>query len=482
MRRAAALLLLPAFFCACAGPRPNRAPLPVQAAAAAQALPGPELSDEAFLEDLEHRTFRFFWERAVPKSGLIPDRWPTKSFSSIAAVGFALTAYPIGAERGYVTRAQAAERALETLRFLYDAPQGPEAAGRAGYRGFFYHFLDMDSGTRFKDVELSTIDTALLMAGVLFCREYFDRSDAREKAVRDLADRLYRRVEWDWPRPNTPLVNMGWDPEKGFKPLDWRGYDESMILYILALGSPTHPVEPSAWSEFTKTYVWGPFQGLEFLQFGPLYGHQYSHIWIDFRGIQDAYMKEKGIDYFENSRRAAYAHRSYAQKNPGGFAGYDRTVWGITACDGPADKVLAVHGATVAFHTYAGRAAGATWTNDDGTLAPTGAGGMIPFAPEIAVPALREMVRRYGADLYSEYGFLDAFNPSFTFADAPPQMGRVVPGKGWFGTDYLGIDQGPLLAMAENRRSGLIWKALNKSPYILEGLRRAGFTGGRLGP
>src|SRR6266542_5755141 len=218
--------------------------------------PSPSPVIDPFLLELQERTFRFFWDTANPENGLIPDRYPTPSYSSIAAVGFALTTYPIGVERGYISRADARRRVLATLDFFLDAPQGPQGTGVAGHRGFFYHFLDMSTGRRFGTVELSTIDTTLLMAGVLFCQSYFDGALPEELAVRVKAEELYRRVDWRWAAARPPLVSMGWKPESGFLDPDWRGYNEAMLLYILALGSPTHAAEESAWTEWTRTYTW----------------------------------------------------------------------------------------------------------------------------------------------------------------------------------------------------------------------------------
>jgi hypothetical protein len=441
-------------------------------------LPAPDA--EAFLDSLQHRTFDFFWERANPANGLVPDRWPSPSFSSVAAVGFGLSAYPVGIERGWITRAEGRERVLTTLRFLWTSPQGPEPTGVIGHNGLFYHFLDMQTGHRFQTVELSTIDTALLMAGVLFCAAYFDAADPAESAIRAVADSLYRRVDWASMVNNPDRMSMGWHPETGFIASEWHGYDEAMILFVLALGSPTHPVDAALWDTYTSTYRWGEYYGQEHLGFAPLFGHQYSHVWIDFRGIQDAYMRGRGIDYFENSRRATLAQHAYAADNPMAWQGYGEEVWGLTASDGPADTVLAINGEPRRFMTYSARGTSFTETRDDGTLAPTAVGGSVPFAPEITIPALRAMRERYDEHLYGEYGFLDAFNPSFHFQELRLGHGRVVPGVGWFDTDYLGIDQGPIVLMIENHRSGLIWDHMRRSPYIVEGLRRAGFTGGWL--
>jgi hypothetical protein len=441
----------------------------------------PRTAEEAFLDTLQERTFRYFWETANPENGLVPDRWPTPSFSSVAATGFGLTAYPVGVERGYVTRAQAADRTLATLRFFWRAPQGPQASGVSGYQGFFYHFLDMRTGARFENVELSTIDTGLLMAGVLAAREYFDRGDARETEIRALADSLYGRVEWDWMRLPSGLISMGWKPGEGRFTYGYQGYDEAMLLYVLALGSPTHPVGPETWQAFTRTYLWGDFHGQEHVNFAPLFGHQFSHVWIDFRGIRDAYMRGRGIDYFENSRRATLSQRAYAIANPGGWKGYGANVWGLTASDGPLDTVLVAAGRPRRFHTYWARGAALDEINDDGTLVPAAAGGSIPFAPEIAIPALMEMRRTYGDPLFGRYGFLDAFNPTLDFDPGIRlQHGRVVPGVAWFDTDYLGIDQGPIVLMAENHRTGMVWRLMRENPYVVRGLCRAGFTGGWL--
>jgi hypothetical protein len=444
----------------------------------APAAPGQPMAAGPFLDDLQERTFRFFWETTNPENGLVPDRYPTPSFSSIAAVGFGLTAYPIGVERGYVSREAARQRTLVTLRFLRDAPQGPEARGTAGYKGFFYHFLDMKTGERFETNELSTADTALLLGGVLFVQSYFDGEHPDEVAIRALAEEIYGRVDWRWAQAKAPLITLGWKPEQGFLPYDWRGYNEAMLVYILALGSPTFPVEPEAWTAWTSGYDddWGTHFGQEHLSFSPHFGHQFSHTWIDFRGIQDEYMRARGIDYFENSRRATYAQRGYAIANPEGWKGYGEHVWGITACDGPADVTLEYGGKQRTFRTYAGRGMGHA---DDGTLAPTAAAASIAFAPEIAIPAVLEMHRRYGEHIYSRYGFLDSFNPSFAFDIASPH-GRVVPGVGWVAHDYLGLDQGPILAMIENHRSDLVWRVMRKNPHVRKGLERAGFTGGWL--
>jgi hypothetical protein len=440
----------------------------------------PTAAQTAFLDTVQRRTFDWFWETTNGANGLVPDRWPTKSFSSVAAVGFGLTSYLVGVERGWITRDQARDRVLTTLRFFWTAPQRADATGVTGYRGFFYHFLDMERGLRFDKVELSTIDTGLLLMGVLSARQYFDRADAGDSTVRALADSIYFRVDWPWARDGAASLTMGWHPETGFIASRWVGYDEAMLLYALALGSPTHPIGPEAWTAWTDGYKWDRFQGQEYVMFAPLFGHQYSHVWLDFRGIQDAYMRGRGIDYFENSRRAALAHRAYATANPNGWRGYADSVWGLTASDGPLDSAFVLLGRPRQFHTYWARGAGTDEINDDGTLAPTAAGGSVAFAPEIAIPALAAMRRQYGDALFGRYGFVDAFNPSLTDANVRVSQGRIQPGVGWFDTDYLGIDQGPILLMIENQRTQLVWRLLRANPYLTRGLCRAGFTGGWL--
>jgi hypothetical protein len=434
--------------------------------------PVTDIAWDPFLDTLQHDTFRYFWEFTNPENGLVPDRAPTESFSSVAAVGFGLTVYPIGVERGYITREQAAERVLTTLRFFRDAPQSDHPSEATGYRGHFYHFLHMDSGFRYDRVELSTIDSALLIAGALFCGMYFDREDDDEEEIRAIADSLYRRVDWQWAQNNPPAISLGWHPESGFLPYDYRGYSEAMILYILALGSPTYPVDADAWDEWTSNYTWGSFYGYEHLNFGPMFGHQYSHLWIDFRDIRDEYMRETGIDYFENSRRAVYSQQTYAIDNPNGWRDYGENIWGLTACDGPADTVVVIDGVERKFDRYWARGVSVKYVNDDGTIAPTAAGASLPFAPEIVIPALKEMRDRYGDRLYTEYGFLDAFNPTYRVGEFEE--------TGWFNKDYLGIDQGPIVIMIENHRNNFVWDLMRENEYIRKGLERAGFSGGWL--
>lgn len=427
---------------------------------------------DPFLDTLHQRTIQWFLDVTPRETGLTPDRWPAEwSPSSIAAVGFALTTYPVAVERKMISRAEAAERTLNTLRYFWRLPQSSDPVNTGGYKGFFYHFLKKENGLREWSCELSTIDTGLLMAGVLFAQTYFDRNNTSEAEIRALADSLYRRVDWKWAMGPSDGIMMGWRPEEGFGKSFWWGYTEAMILYILALGSPTHPVPSSAWEAFTRDYIWKEHYGQTLVNFMPLFGHQFSHAWIDFRGIQDTYMREKGIDYFENSRRAAYVHQRYAIENPHRWRDYSDSIWGLSACDGPKDTTFVVDGIERRFRSYSARGTGAEEEVDDGTIAPYAAAGCIPFAPEIAIRAVKAMRNKYGEKLWTRYGFLDAFNPTYITPETP---------DGWFDKDYLGIDQGPIVLMLENYRTGLVWEVMKRNPYVVQGLRRAGFRGGWL--
>ncbi len=411
--------------------------------APADALPRP-LTDDEFLDLVQVLAFDYFWYEANPATGLVRDRSQPGSASSIAAVGFGLTALGIGADHGYVTREQAAARTLTTLETLWNAPQGPETSGTAGYKGFFYHFLDAATGLRDGTNELSTIDTALLMAGVLYAGEYFDGDTPAEAEIRALAEALYERVDWRWSQAGGSGIRLGWFPESGFLDIRWIGYNEAMILYLLGFGSPTFPAVPD-WSFWTSGYDFITAQGFQFIGFPPLFGHQYSHAWVDFRGIQDAYTRQRGLDYFENSRRATLAQRAYCIDNPGGFPNYGPNEWGLTASDDPVAG-YAVHGAPPA-------------VNDNGTITPTAAGGSIAFTPEESTAALRHMYATYPNSLWREYGFRDAYNLDRT----------------WFAQDYLGIDQGPFVLMIENLRTEGVWDVFMQNDAVQLGLERAGF-------
>ena len=431
-------------------------------------------SDGEFLELLERKAFDYFWLESNPSNGLVRDRSRSNSYCSIAAVGFGLTAIGVAIDHGWITRDQGRARVLQTLKTFQEKPQGTEAAGAIGYKGWFYHFLDMNTGLRAWKCELSSIDTCLLLAGLLYAREYFDGPQGDEAAIRDLANRIGARIDWHWmTNPTRPLssslsrpagegarneqegasednsLSMGWHPETGFIKRRWIGYNEAMILYLLGLGAGSNPLAAKSWLTWTRGYEWKTSHSQSFIHFAPLFGHQYSHCWIDFRGIADDYMRNKGIDYFENSRRATLAQRAYCSANPGKFKGYSKLVWGLTACDGPGFGKFAA---------YSARGAPPS-ENDDGTIAPTAAGGSIPFAPGICIPTLRHFYDQYRKDIWTPYGFCDAFNLS----------------ANWCDPEVLGIDQGPILIMIENYRTGRVWKTFMKAPEIQRGLKAAGF-------
>jgi hypothetical protein len=456
--------------------------------AGAAALPGwagalsPRQALPTSYGEIEKRTFRFFWETTNPLNGLVPDRWPTPSFSSIAAVGYGLAAYAVGAERGWCSRSDARDRTLTTLRFFWNAPQGPDRTGVSGYKGFFYHFLDMGSGHRFKDVELSSVDSTILLIGALFAGQYFSGDDAGEREIRDLSQKLYARADWNFFRSDgRAAVSMGWHPENGLIERNWDGMNEAMFIYILGLGSTTHPLPPNSWEAWTASYepFWRGRGPTRRLAFAPMFGHQYSHVWIDFRGIRDEVMRKAGFDYFENSRRETYAHRAYCIANPMGWRGYSRDIWGLSACDGPGSMQLPYRGQTREFFGYAARGPiDEPDGRDDGTITPTAALGSLPFAPEIVIPCAQALMKQ--PKLFDHYGFKDSFNASFTYEGVKLETGSVDRQSGWVATDYLGIDQGPILLQAANYRDDFIWRYMRRVPAIQRGLRLAGFTGGWL--
>lgn len=419
------------------------------------------------LEELQKNTFTYFLEETNTENGLVHDSTRGNKQASTAGVGFGLSCYPVGVERNFISRDEAIKRTLTTLRFLRDAPQntGPDASG---YKGFFYHFLDMETGLRVNKSELSTMDTALLMIGVLAVRTYFDRDTAEEIDIRALADELYGRVDWQWALNGSEMVSMGWSPEEGFLPNHWQGYNEGLLLYILGLGSPTHPLGPGHYEAWTATYEWKKIYEHEYLYAGPLFIHQMPHCWIDFRGIQDAYMRDREIDYFENSRRATYIQRQYAIQNPRGYVGYGENAWGITASDGPGPLRCEIDGVEHYFYAYEDR--GVPYGPDDGTLAPWGTVASLPFAPEIVLPALEHFNTAY-PDITNEYGLKCSFNPTFP-GDGP---------AGWVADGHYAIDQAPVVLMIENYLTGFFWGLMRKCEYIETGLRRAGFSGGWLG-
>jgi hypothetical protein len=427
----------------------------------------PAISDKV-LGKLQRDTFGYFWKESNPDNGLVPDNTREGAPCSIAAVGLALATYTVGAEREFITLAEAIKRTLTTLRFFWDSPHGDEP-NAIGYQGFYYHFLDMQTGQRVWNSELSTIDTAYLLIGALTCAAYFNREEADEREIRTLADALYRRANWQWAQNGALKVSHGWKPERGFLKYRWEGYSEALLLYVLGLGSPTHPLPAESYKAWTRTYRWKKLYGHEFLYAGPLFIHQLSHVWIDFRGIQDEFMREHGIDYFENSRRATYVQQQYAIRNPRKLKGYHENCWGITASDGPGPAIRKIDGVKRRFHDY--RARSIPFGPDDGTIAPWAAIASLPFAPEIVLPALEHFNKVY-PEMTSKYGLKCSFNP--TFSDGKRNK------RGWISQGYYGLDQGPIVLMIENYRSGLVWRLMRQCPYIVTGLSRAGFTNGWL--
>ena len=427
------------------------------------------LSDDALLDDVQRETFQYFRHVANERNGLVADctrpGWPC----SIAATGLGLASYPVGVERGWMRRDAALARTLAALEFFAGSVQDP-APDATGYKGFYYHFLDMETGRRTWDCELSTVDSAFLVAGALLAAQYFDGTTAGEARVRELADALYRRLDWQWAQDGGATVTHGWKPESGFLPYRWEGYSEALLLYALGLGSPSHPLPDDAYRAWLATYDWRNLYAQAHVYAGPLFIHQLSHAWIDFRGIHDAYMRARGIDYFENSRRATLMQFRYAVDNPNRFGYYSRYCWGITAGDGPGPAEFEIHGRKRVFLGYAAR--GAPFGPDDGTYAPWVVVASLPFAPEVVLPTIRHFIDALDLKQGDRFGFEASFNPLF-----PGTSGKA---HGWRSEWNYGINQGPIVLMIENHRSGLPWRLMRRCAYVGHGLRRAGFAGGWL--
>ena len=418
-------------------------------------VPHPFASDDEFLDYVQQTCFDYFWYSANPANGLVPDRSAKGSPCSIAAVGFGLTAIGIGIDHGWISRTQGVARVLATLNTFLNQPQSTNTSGTIGYKGWFYHFLDMNTALRYTSfkTELSSIDTALLMAGVLYARQYFDAPNSDEARIRAMAEALFNRLDWNWMSRGTNIVSMGWHPESGYISGNWVGYNEAMILYVLGLGAATNPLPAGSWTAWTGGYTWVTNYGLAYVPYPSLFIHQYSHCWIDFRHSADAYMRAHHSTYFENSRRATLANRAYCMDNPLRQSGYSGNVWGLTACDGPNQTFN-----SVVYQGYDAR--GAPGGPDDGTVAPTAAGGSIVFTPEYSIPTLRYFYANFLRNIWTAYGFRDAFN-------------LAIP---WWSTDELGIDQGPMVIMIENYRTQKVWRLFMQSPEVQRGLQRAGFT------
>jgi hypothetical protein len=428
-------------------------------------MPSPdELTDDALLDRLQRGAFEYIAENTNSANGLVADTSRAESPCSIAVVGFALACYPVAVERGWMARGEAVSLTLKTLEFFWFSAQS-EHPGVTGYKGFYYHFLDMKSGLRTWQCELSLVDTALLIAGILTVGCYFDGSGDEER-IRNLSDALYRRVDWAWAQNGLETVSQGWKPECGFLHYGWEGYNEATIVYVLGIGSPAHPLPATSFAGWTLSYQWENLLGQDILYSGPLFTHLFSHAWIDYRGIQDKFMRQKGSDYFENTRRAIAIQREYGARNPRGYEGYDRNFWGITAGDGPGDQEMRESIRDRRFFGYMSR--GVPYGPDDGTIAPWAMLATLPFNPDTALRGTRHLLRSY-PQVCSSDRFSSGFNPSLQ-----------VNGMGWLSEGWYGRDQGLLVMMIENHRTGLIWELTRKCAAIRTGLTGAGFTGGWL--
>jgi hypothetical protein len=414
------------------------------------------------LDSIQQKTFLFFMNERNPENGLVKDRSASWAPASIAAIGFALPSYAVGVERRWISRDEAAEITFKILKFFISSVQSPDI-NVTGYQGFYYHFLRMNSGTREWNCELSTVDTGLLMMGIIFARNYFNQDNDIENEIRDIAAKLIGRMNWDFfqmpvTSEHANSISMGWTPENGLHDMGWVGYNEALFLYILAAGSGMTNAE-AAYETWLTSYDWRtPYPDLSHAAFPPLFGHQFSFCFINPRGLKDKFMKEKGIDYFENSLRATYVQRLYAIDNPKGWVGYDSLCWGISASDGPTEKY---NFDDKNFLGYAGRGTSGPDLNyfDDGTITPYASISSIVFAPEIVLPTIKSINQKYGKSLWGPYGYFDAFNPTLN----------------WFNKEYIGIAQGPVLLMIENFRSGLVWNYVMKDSVIQNGMKRLGF-------
>jgi hypothetical protein len=389
-------------------------------------------ADDDLLEQMEKTGFQYFWEQAHPETGLVLDRCHarepvTNVLGSIAATGFGLTALCIGENRGYISRVEAEGRALNTLRFLWKKVPN--------HRGFFYHFGNINTGERLWDSEVSSVDTAILLCGVLTCRQHFLLPELRELALQ-----IFNRVDWNWLSEDTPILPHGWTPERGFLQYRWGDYSEMMMMYLLGLGSTLHPLPPEAWNAWKRSLF--EYDGIRYIgSFAPLFIHQYSQAWFDFRGKRDRY-----TDYFQNSILATEAHRRFCLDLATRFPTYSEDLWGITASDSP--KGYVAWGGPPATGPI------------DGSIVPCATAGSLPFLPEATMRVLRTIKNRYGTNAWTQYGFVDAFNPI----------------TNWFDTDVVGIDVGISIVMAENARTSFVWETFMKNPEAKRGMQRAGFT------
>jgi len=427
----------------------------------------PRATADHLLDQLQADAFACLCGVIAPNTGLVRDSSLPDAPASIAACGMALLSHAVAAQRGFITRSAAAQYVRSSLIFLLGAPQGAQP-NATGHHGFFYHFLDPSTGRRTADCELSTIDTAIFIAAALLVSAYFDGAHAVEREIRTCADALYQRVDWAWAMDGGPTVSHGWKPESGFLAPRWEGYSEGLFLYILALGSPTHPVDTAAYEAWTRSYRWESLYDIEYLHAGPLFIHQMSHYFLDLRGIADAPMRARGSDYAQNSRRATMVQQRYAMANPLGFRAYGQLCWGITACDGPGPLSRTIDGVQRDFLGYAAR--GAPFGPEDGTIAPWAMAASLPFAPEIVTPSLEHIQSLcLGGEVWNS-GCLPTFNATVNGANARP----------WVADRHYPLNQCPVLIMLENARSGAPWSWSRRCPAFITGLRAAGFTGGWL--
>lgn len=389
--------------------------------------------DIQLLDDVTRAGTCYFWEQANPDTGLVKDRCNARTattdntiVASIAATGFGLTALSIGESRNYVSYSEAANRVAATLRFLWKK--------LANHRGFFYHWADVHTGERIWDSEISSVDTAILLCGILTARAHFHNQE-----ITELASAIFNRVDWSWLSEDTALLPHGWMPEVGFLPYRWDDYSELMMMYLLGLGSSVHPLREETWNAWKRTIF--DYEGLRYIgSFAPLFVHQYSQAWFDFRGKRDHY-----ADYFKNSVIATEAHRRFCLELAQRFPDYSEDLWGITASD--SEEGYVVWGGPPEIGPI------------DGTVVPCASAGSLPFAPQAALRVLHNIRNRYPFT-WSTYGFVDAFNPL----------------KNWYDTDVIGIDVGISVLMAENLRSGFVWRTFMKNPEAQRGMKRAGFT------
>ncbi len=412
-------------------------------------------TDAEFLDLLEWRAFHYFWDYADPATGLIRERASEPEVASIASVGFGLTSICAAKERGWVSHEAAYSRVLTTLDSFYDDPSDPNDLVVSGTHGLFYHFVDIHTGQpRWTDSDgVSTIDSALLMAGVLTVRQCFTETQIVTRATA-----IYKAADWAWFLNDRGLIRMCWTPEKQFvcprepgsNEWDWEGYNEGLILYLLAIGSPTHPVPPESWDKWAATYQWGAYYGYPILLHAasPLFAHQYPQAWVDFRGKKDSY-----VNYFRNSRYVTLANRAYSIDDWYPAPPFD--VWGFTASDGPITN-------TCAGKSYVAYGYPPDPGVNNGTIAPTAAGGSIVFTPKESILSLRYMVENYQDGLWGLFGLKDSFN--------------VKCEPGWFDNDYIGIDVGAMQVMIENHRSGLIWDTFMRNQEITQAMDLARFV------